>query len=325
MSSLPIARALPASGRATTRFLEAVVHGLSQRQKLLPCKYFYDARGSELFDRICELPEYYVTRTERAIMEANAAAMADGLGEECVLIEYGSGNSAKTRILLDALCAPRAYVPIDISFDALQTAAEQLGREYPNLHVLPVWADYTEAVELPVSVRHRRGRAVYFPGSTIGNFHPPAALAFLQNIADVAGPGGALLIGVDLQKDPRVLEAAYNDRAGVTEAFNKNVLARINDELDGDFDLDQFRHIAVYNPNAGRIEMHLMSLRAQEVTLGGSERFHFASGETVRTECSYKYTLSGFAGLASGAGFTVEQVWTDPGHFFSVQLLRVRF
>lgn len=325
MSTLPIARTIPTGVDATSTFLAEVIHGLGQRQKLLPCKYFYDGHGSELFDQICELPEYYVTRTERAIMESHAPAMADGLGEECVLIEYGSGSSAKTRILLDALCAPHAYVPIDISLNALQSAAEALGSEYPNLHILPVWADYTQAVELPVSVRHRRGRAVYFPGSTIGNFHPPAALAFLQNIADVAGPGGALLIGVDLQKDPQILEAAYNDRSGVTEAFNKNVLARINDELGGDFDLDQFRHLAVYNPNAGRIEMHLMSLRPQEITIRGGDQFRFEAGETIRTECSYKYTLRGFAGLASGAGFAVEQVWTDPGQLFSVQLLRVTF
>lgn len=324
MSTLPTPRPRPEAGTPRT-FYEDVVSGLLARQKTLPCKYFYDAVGSELFERICDLPEYYLTRTERAIMMTHAPAMADALGEECVLIEYGSGSSVKTEVLLGALCAPHAYVPIDISYDALQSAAERIRSEYPSLHVLPVWADYTRDVELPLSVRHRRGRSVYFPGSTIGNFHPPSALAFLQGVADVAGPGGALLIGVDLRKDPHVLERAYNDAAGVTEAFNKRVLARINEELGADFNLDQFKHVGVYNPHAGRIEMHLLSLCDQRVRIAERETILFTAGETIRTEVSYKYTLDGFAGLAWGAGFTVEHVWTDPDQWFSVQLLRVRF
>jgi dimethylhistidine N-methyltransferase len=215
-------------------------------------------------------------------------------------------------------------VPIDISTECLHAAADSLRREYPNLHVLPVSADYTDTIDLPSSVRHRRGRAVFFPGSTIGNFHPPAALSFLQRIADLAGPGGALLIGVDLRKDPHVLERAYNDAAGVTEAFNKNILARINRELGADFDLDAFKHFGVYNPHAGRIEMHLLSLRDQTVTIADTNSIAFEAGETIRTECSYKYTIDGFAGLASGAGFNVEQFWTDPAQWFAVLLLRVR-
>lgn len=323
MSTQPMTTALPAQQNAD-RFLQDVLHGLSQAQKNLPCKYFYDAQGSVLFEKICEVPEYYATRTELAIMESHAAAIADSLGEECVLIEFGSGSSRKTRVLLNALCTPHVYVPIDISIECLRDAADALRREYPQLHVLPVWGDYTDEIELPASVRHRRGRAVFFPGSTVGNFHPPAALAFLQRIADVAGPGGALLIGVDLRKDAHVLERAYNDSLGATEAFNKNVLARINRELGGDFDLQAFKHVAVYNPLASRIEMHLISTRDQVVRVARRHRIEFQAGETIRTECSYKYTLDGFAGLASGAGFAVEQVWTDAAQWFAVILLRMR-
>jgi L-histidine Nalpha-methyltransferase len=310
------------NGPSPEDYLAHVLDGLARPQKTLPCKYFYDAQGSELFEAICRQPEYYPSEREMAILETYGPAMADGLGEESIVIEYGSGGSVKTRLLLNSLCSPLAYVPIDISYECLNAAADALRLEYPRVQIIPVWADYTQPLTLPASIRYRRGRAVYFPGSTIGNFHPPDALQFLQTIADVAGPGGALLIGVDLRKDVAVLEAAYNDAAGVTAAFNKNILARINRELGGKFDLDAFRHFAAYNREAGRIEMHLVSVADQEVAVGG-HCVHFRAGESIRTECSYKYTVPGFAGLARGAGFRVEQVWTDPDEWFSVQLLRV--
>ncbi len=305
---------------ATAGFLEEALNGLTQDPKTLPCKFFYDARGSALFDQICELDEYYPTRTEMGIMQAHAREMSALLGSECRLVEYGSGSSLKTRVLLDNAHTLAAYVPVDISREHLHRTASGLERAYPHIPILPVCADYTQPFDLPASRAART--VVYFPGSTIGNFPPPQAREFLARIAQVCGPGGGLLIGVDLKKSPAVLEPAYNDSGGVTAAFNLNLLARMNQELGADFDLAQFRHHAFYNSIQGRIEMHLVSLRAQTVTVG-RECIVFRAGERIHTESSYKYALGEFARLADLAGLTVRQVWTDAAQLFSVQYLTV--
>jgi dimethylhistidine N-methyltransferase len=302
--------------------LHDVLRGLSQAHKHLPCKYFYDEEGSRLFDRICELPEYYPTRTEAAILRRHGREIAELLGPRCALIEYGSGSSLKTRLLLDQVPRAAAYVPVDISGEHLARSARALEARYPGLRVLPVCADFTRPLALPPLPPHDR-RAVYFSGSTIGNFGPPEAVGLLAGIARLAGPGGGLLIGVDLKKDVRVLEAAYNDAAGVTAAFNLNLLARINRELGADFDLGRFRHRARYNAREGRIEMYLFSLVRQVVRVG-PVAFSFEAGEAVCTEHSYKYDLEGFAQLAGAAGLEVAGVWMDEGRLFSVQYLTVR-
>lgn len=307
---------------ATGDFLREVLAGLRGEVKTLPCKYFYDEEGSRLFDAICELDEYYPTRTELAIMAGHAPEIARQLGAGCLLIEYGSGSSVKTRLLLDALDKPAGYVPIDISKEHLRRSARSLATAYPGLEVLPVCADYTGDYEVPRPRSHVERRVIYFPGSTIGNFHPDAAVGFLRHVAEVCGDHGGLLIGVDLAKDRSVLERAYNDARGVTAAFNLNLLARINRELGADFDLGAFRHDAVWNARAGRIEMHLVSLGSQTVRLDG-EDVCLGAGETIRTECSYKYDLGGFAELAAAAGLRREAVWTDPSRWFSVQLFVV--
>ncbi len=303
-------------------FLEEALAGLKNPQKTLPCKYFYDLRGSQLFDQICGLPEYYPTRTEAGIMEDNIAEMASVFGEGCLLIEYGSGSSTKTRILLDHLPHLAGYVPMDISREHLHQTADSLAAAYPHLEILPLCADYTAPFELPEATRPVQSRVVYFPGSTIGNFHRPEAAAFLRGIADVCGPGGGLLVGVDLRKSPTVLEPAYNDAQGITAEFNLNLLRRMNAELGASFDLDGFAHQAFYQEDIGRIEMHLLALKAQAVQVGG-ETICFEAGETIWTECSYKYSLPEFAALAGSAGFEVRQVWTDPEQKFSVQYLTV--
>jgi L-histidine N-alpha-methyltransferase len=305
------------------RFRDEVWAGLALPQKSLPCKYFYDARGSALFEEICELPEYYPTRTELTIMERHVGAMADALGERCLLVEYGSGSSRKTRLLLDRLRDPAGYVPIDISRAALAQSARALSIAYPALEVLPICADYTAAFELPRPRKPAARRGVYFPGSTIGNFTPAQAQRFLAHMARVAGAGGALLIGVDLKKDRSTLERAYDDTAGVTAAFNRNLLVRINRELAGDFALERFAHRAVYDARAGRIEMHLVSTAEQTVAVTGRS-FRFAKGETIHTENSYKYDLAQFAALAASADLAVRAVWTDPARLFSVQYLTRR-
>lgn len=300
-----------------------VISGLTRRPKAIPSKYFYDERGSRLFDAITELDEYYPTRTERAIMEANVAEMAARIGPNSLLVEYGSGSSRKTRILLDYIPDLAGYVPIDISREHLLRTAAELSAAYPGLKVLPVCADYTSGFALPEIEVPAERLVVYFPGSTIGNFEPADARAFMEHIAEVVGPGGALLIGVDLQKDPGIIEAAYNDEKGVTAAFNKNILAHINRELDAGFDLDRFEHLAFYDAEHGRIEMHLVSLADQCVRVG-STRIPFREHEHILTEYSYKYSLEGFAALAAAAGFEVMKVWTDPQRLFSVQYLEVR-
>jgi len=298
-------------------FLDDVLKGLARRQKTLPPKYFYDARGCELFEQICELPEYYPTRTELAIMREHAGAMAKFLGPDCQLIELGSGSSRKTRILIEQL-QPPLYVPIDIAGEALRAAAAGLAQLFPWLNIIGVCADYTKPLTLPefVGVPIRK-KAVYFPGSTIGNFTPHEAIEFLQLARRMVGPGGALLVGVDLKKDKKVLDAAYDDAAGVTAAFNLNLLARINRELGGDFQLRRFCHKAFYDEDKGRIEMHLESLAAQFVHVGG-ERLRFSQGETIHTEISCKYSVEEFRALAHRAGFEPERTWIDAANLFSV-------
>ena len=302
------------------RFLAEVLSGLRKSQKELPSKYFYDEQGSCLFDRICTLDEYYIPRAEAAIMETYIEEMVDLLGPSVLLIEYGSGSSAKTRILLDHLRELAAYVPIDICREQLLRATRELVSAYSGLEVLPVCADYTCGFELPVPRRPSERKVVYFPGSTIGNFDPIPAKHFLEHIAGVCGPGGGLLTGVDLKKAPRVLHRAYNDRQGVTAAFNLNLLERINRELNCDFQLEWFEHYAFYNPREGRVEMHLVSLRDQTIHLD-NVTIPFAKGESIWTESSYKFNLDEFEQMAAAAGFKVEHIWTDEQQWFSVQYL----
>lgn len=298
-------------------FLQDVLQGLTQSQKTLPCKYLYDERGSKLFDRICETDEYYPTRTERDIMQGCAASIAEQIGRQAMLVEYGSGSSTKTQILLDTLADPAAYVPVDISEEHLLRTAASLRAKYPGTEILPVVADFTRPFTLPTPRRPFSHVALYFPGSTIGNFTPFEAGELLQNMSTMLGPQGGLLIGIDLQKDVSVLEAAYNDAAGVTAAFNLNLLARINEQLDGDFSLDQFSHRAVYNSVQHRIEISIVSLRDQQVVVDG-HRFDFARGEEILTEYSHKYTIEGFAEFASQFGFALHKHWTDCRQYFAV-------
>jgi dimethylhistidine N-methyltransferase len=296
-----------------------VMHGLSRTPKALPCKLFYDARGSELFERICELEEYYPTRTELGILRQHAAEIASALGPSCTLIEFGSGASTKTRVLLDAMPDLRAYVPIDISHTALVASATALRHAYPRLEVHPLCADYTQLLSLPPIVMQGRV-AAFFPGSTIGNFDPPDAVAFLGRVRGYCGKSGQLLIGVDLKKDRATLEAAYDDRKQVTAEFNRNILRVVNRECGADFSLGAFAHRAIWNEPAGRVEMHLVSSCAQTVQVG-RERVDFEAGESIVTEHCYKYELSELEALAQQAGFRVARIWTDPERRFSVQLL----
>lgn len=302
--------------RIESEFANAVLAGLRHHQKELPCKYFYDDEGSRLFDLICELPEYYPTRTETKLLRDKAGDIAHAIGADVELIEFGAGSLAKAGIVLDALKNPRAYVPIDISGDYLRQMAAKLERAFPQVPVYPVVADFTKPLKLVSTGARRVG---FFPGSTIGNFTRVEAAAFLRRAASLL-KGGGLLIGVDLVKDPAILHAAYNDGAGVTEAFNKNILVRANKELDANFDPDAFAHYAFYNPAHQRIEMHLMSLENQRVQVTG-ETVAFREGETIHTENSHKYTLEGFRALAEEAGFTPRQTWTDPDRLFSMHWL----
>ena len=307
---------------ATGSFLEDVYAGLSRPNKSLPAKYFYDEGGSRLFDKICDLPEYYPTRTEISLMREYAGQMAAHIGPNALLIEYGSGSSTKTPLLIDAL-QPAAYVPIDISRDYLSRAAATLARARPGLPVRAVCADYTKPFAFPdCSDTGFARKLVYFPGSTIGNFDSEETLAFLCHTADVVGQGGGMLVGVDLKKDHAILHAAYNDAAGVTAAFNLNVLSRINHELGGNIDLTGFRHHAFYNEALGRIEMHLLSLRKQSALIAG-RGFDFAEGETIHTEISCKYGIEEFQSIARAAGYMAEAVWSDAQRLFSVHYLRV--
>lgn len=295
-----------------------VLAGLALPQKRLAPKFFYDGEGSRLFDDICRLPEYYPTRTEIGILQRHGAEIARRLGREALLIELGSGSSLKIRVLLEAL-RPAVYMPVDISREHLLNSAEALAMLFPALSVHAVCADYSVPFTLPVD-DHEHPRAAFFPGSSVGNFEPADAERFLERVGALLGPGGKLLIGVDLRKDPQVLNAAYNDRAGVTAAFNLNLLRRINRELGGGFDLNGFHHGAFYDEQLGRIEMHLISRRDQQVRVAG-EVFGFREGESIHTECSYKYSVEGFQALATRAGFAPERVWTDPAGLFSVHCL----
>ena len=304
---------------ANEEFCEQVVAGLSQDPRTLPCKFFYDETGSALFSKICELPEYYVTRTEMRILRKRGGEIAKALGPGIELIGLGTGAGTKTRILLDNLEGPVAYLPVDISREQLTQSAIAFRKKFPALEVLPICADYLQPFDLP----RRRGVAnrtvVYFPGSTIGNLEPEDAKDFLKKIAAIAGPGGALLMGVDLKKSKTILERAYNDNAGVTAQFNLNLLARANRELGSDFDLRSWRHRAIYNEKAGRIEMHLVSLRKQTVNIADAA-FSFAAGEYITTEFSYKYSPSEMIALAATVGLRFEKIWTDEQQLFGLFL-----
>ncbi len=306
---------------STEEFRAAVLAGLSQPQKALPCKFFYDFEGSRLFDRICELPEYYPTRTESRILAKHAGAIARLVGPRARLVEFGSGAGIKIRLLLCALDRPAGYIPVDISRLHLLAAASSLARDFPHLAIAPICADYTRAFALPTLAGEAPAATVgFFPGSTIGNFTPEEARLFLAGARHLLGPGSSMIVGVDLRKDEDVLVRAYDDAAGVTAAFNLNLLRRINRELGGTFQLDQFAHRARWNDELGRMEMHLVSRRAQTVEIGG-ERFAFKDGETIHTENSHKYTCDQFQALARAAGYAPKAVWTDEAELFSVHLL----
>lgn len=301
-------------------FLSDVRTGLQQTPRHIAPKYFYDERGSELFDEICKQPEYYPTRTEIGILQHNAEDIARRIGADCVLLELGSGASEKVRLLFDAL-SPASYLGVDISKDFLLRSTRRLAEDYPELEVHAVCADFSAPLALPEPCQ--AGRVVaFFPGSSIGNFDPEEARRFLSQVAACVGEGGKLLIGVDLKKDPVILNRAYNDAAGVTAAFNRNLLLRMQTELDAKLEADAFVHHAFFNTERGRIEMHLVSERDQLIEFDDA-RIAFAADESIHTENSYKYDIDEFAVLARRAGFSVEQVWTDAQRLFSVQLLSV--
>jgi dimethylhistidine N-methyltransferase len=301
------------------QFAIDVVQGLSKTKKTLPCRYFYDARGSELFEEITRLPEYYPTRTEAGILSAHAPEIVGPIGGGELLVEFGSGSSLKTEILLDHIAAHVAYVPIDVSDTALADAESRLKRRYPALDVRPIVGDFSQPLELPTDLAARR-KTGFFPGSTIGNLTRPDAKKLLSAFGRVLGADGRLIIGIDLKKDPHTLVRAYNDEAGVTAAFNLNLLSRINRELDGTFDERAFRHEAIYDPREGRIEMHLVSERDQEVALCGRV-FQFHRGESIHTENSHKYTVEEFRNLAEASGWKPRHVWTDAAGLFSIHAL----
>lgn len=300
-------------------FRTDVLEGLAQQPKTLHCKLLYDDRGSALFEEITRLPEYYPTRAEVSILTQYADEISGHLGVDVVLVELGSGNSEKVQRLLHTLDSPTAYVPIDIERSYLEQAAQSLASNYPDLQVAAICADYTRDLKFP-DIPGKK--VVFFPGSTFGNFEPVDANAFLDRLAASLRPGDGVLIGIDLKKNPDVLNRAYNDAAGVTAAFNLNILRRINRELDGDFDLDTFEHFAFYNRDAGRIEMHLRSLANQVVHVSGTP-FAFKTGDTIHTENSYKYDIGGFQALAAAHGFVPAKVWTDENDLFSVHYLAV--
>ena len=332
---------------ASSDFLSEVIAGLSRQPRTLPYKYFYDATGSALFQKICELSEYYITRTETAILRLHAREMAECIGAGCELIGLGTGAGTKTRILLEELEAPAVYIPVDISKKQLERSTAQFRKIFPDLEILPVCADYLEPFTLPSPSQKPVRKVVYFPGSTIGNFEPNNTTEFLRRIANYCGTGGGLLIGVDLQKDRDVLERAYNDSAGVTAQFNLNLLARANRELGANFDLKQWRHQAIYNPSQGRIEIYVVSEIDQTVRIqdrqwsrrepsdieGQPERvasrevshqFDVRAGEKITTEYSYKHTPEGFTELARTAGFDFVRMWTDDARLFGVFYFSVK-
>ena len=308
---------MPAGAPASHSFRDDLFAGLSRTPRQLSCKFFYDEAGAQLFRRICELPEYYITRTELGILRLHGTEIAEALGPNVELIGFGTGAGTKTRILLEELKEPSVYVPIDISSEQLQKSAAHFRERFPNLQVLPVCADYLQPFELPLPRKLSARSVIYFPGSTIGNFEPAAAVEFMKRMAELAGDGGGLLIGVDLRKDRSILEAAYNDSAGVTAEFNLNLLARANREQSADFDLSKWTHRAIYNEDEGRIEMYLISHALQHVHIEDRE-FVFAAGERLLTEYSYKHTPEGFIQLAAHAGFAFQKLWTDEARLFGV-------
>jgi dimethylhistidine N-methyltransferase len=304
-------------------FLSDVVAGLGERPKTLPCKYFYDAKGSQLFDEICELPEYYPTRTEIALLNEISGDLARHIGPHAHIIEYGCGSVRKVRPLLDALDRPAAYVAVDISREHLLEAAQTLAADYPDIDVHAVCADFTKPFKVRPPLHRPNARRVgFFPGSTLGNFRPEDAHRFLGRAAEFLGPGGAMVIGIDLKKDETILDAAYNDSKGVTAAFNLNLLRRINRELGADFDVARFRHGAHYNAAQGRVEMHLYSAADQSVHVDGRV-FRFAEGESIHTENSHKYGIGDFRRMARKAGFEPAKVWTDDAQLFSIHYLTI--
>ena len=305
-------------------FLDDVLTGLSKAQKEIPPKYFYDEPGSDLFAKICQTEEYYVTRTEIALLEAISQDLADRIGPNAKIIEFGSGASRKVRILLNSLPAPSHYVAIDISKDYLIEAASAIAEDYPRLTVGAVAADFLKPIPMPPQIATDGGALLgFFPGSTIGNFSTDEAITLLKTAHDLLAPDGALLIGVDVKKDPEILEAAYNDKDGITAAFNLNLLTRINRELDADFNVHAFRHEAIYNAAQSRIEMHLRATTPQTVTIG-QHQFTFTEGETIHTENSRKYAVEEFTALAAQAGFAADEMWTDDHGLFGLHLLRAR-
>lgn len=304
-------------------FRDEVIFGLSKVPKQLPSKFFYDSKGSELFNQICELEEYYPTRTELSIFEKYKEEIRELVGKNALVIEYGSGGSQKIRLLLDMLDKPLAYMPIDISKDYLFDDAKILAKDYPALEIIAVCADYTKALSLPeVDVKFAK-KFVFFPGSTIGNLDHEEAKNLLINTANILNLGDGLLIGVDLKKDTNILNAAYNDQKGITSEFNLNLLVRINNNLSANFDLANFSHKAFYNEEKGRIEMHIISLKNQSILIDNIE-FQLKENENIHTENSYKYEIKEFQDLAKQAGFTPTKVWTDPSKLFSVHYLSVK-
>ena len=317
----PVARGphIESPEEAQERLRREVHAGLRANPRTLPPKLFYDDTGARLFEEITRLDEYYVTRTEHAIMEAHAAEIAALIGPHAVIIEPGSGEAVKVRVLLDHLDRPAAYVPIDISAEQLSRVARELTEEYHTLDVIPLEADFTRGLvlpELPEATREAR-RVAFFPGSTIGNLHPPQAVSLLREIVRVVGERGGLLLGVDLRKDPTILHAAYNDARRITAAFNKNALVRLNREFAATFDVDRFRHYAYYNPVANRVEMHLVSLQTHAVLVDGQE-YRFEQGEPIWTESSYKYSPAELEGCAREAGLVLRKMWCDVRQWFMV-------
>lgn len=313
---------LPEDSLNVDSFLQDVISGLQKSPREIPCKYFYDERGSFLFTEICRTREYYITRTELALLDEILPDIAIMIGRHAIIIEYGSGEGRKIRNLLAALRQPRAYVPIDISAEILLRSSRQLRREFPHIGIHPMVADYTTDIQLPEPVSQNDGnrRVVFFPGSTISNFTPREARQFLCNMQEFLRPGDALLLGVDLVKSPALLHSAYNDHDGITAKFNLNLLNRINRELGADFDLRQFEHYAFFNPEQSRVEMHLVSLCEQVVNIG-DQAFCFAQGENIHTENSYKYTLDSVVQLGQECGFSHRKAWSDSDNLFSIHYL----
>jgi len=305
----------------TVDFLDEVIYGLKQEQPQLSPKFFYDETGSKLFDQICQLPEYYPTRTEALILKTHSKDIAKIIGKDCLLFEPGSGSSEKVRLLLDSL-KPETYIPMDISKDYIIEVSKDLAKEYPWLNVHAACIDFTKPLDLSFCSSDAH-KVAFFPGSSIGNFEPSQAQKFLSRLADTVGNGGGLLIGVDLKKPDHILNAAYNDEQGITAKFNKNLLHRINDELNADFDAENFIHKAFYNNEIGRIEMHLVSQVEQTINIE-SEEVRLDIGQTIHTENSYKYSIDEFQQIATKAGFTPINVWTDPDNLFSVHYMSVQ-